>query len=208
MYLVLSVFILLFLASTAFLYYQNMQLKNMLANYQTPVVLPTPSATADPTANWQTYTDSNRKFEFKYPTGWSILPANDEQVGKIQVMFKSPNNGGTMLRFMYGPTTKGGFEQIFNWGVAAKMGQKLTENKYLILTKLDEFDLSENKVLAYTANAIQPGMEETYYDYVVKADDNYYVFEFYYGNAKGQPIDITIEKPTFDQILSTFKFTK
>lgn len=64
---VLLVILLLLLGSTAFLYYQNMQLKNMLANYQTPVVSPTPTPTTDPTADWKTYTNEKFGFSFKYP---------------------------------------------------------------------------------------------------------------------------------------------
>lgn len=86
MYLVLSLFILALLASTAFLYYQNMQLKNMLASYQTqPIASPTPTAyqspipstTTDPTANWETYLNASAGFSIKYPTGWRKVEAKN-----------------------------------------------------------------------------------------------------------------------------------
>jgi hypothetical protein len=68
-----AIFILLALGAIVFLYYQNQQLKNMLANYQSqPTSSPTPAATADPTANWKTYTDSNGKYSFKYPQDYKI----------------------------------------------------------------------------------------------------------------------------------------
>lgn len=79
MYLVLSLLILVLLASTVILYYQNMKLKNMLASYQTqPTALPTPTTyqspvptiTTDPTANWETYLNASAGFSIKYPTGW------------------------------------------------------------------------------------------------------------------------------------------
>ncbi|KKR37797.1 hypothetical protein A2614_00935 [Candidatus Woesebacteria bacterium RIFOXYD1_FULL_40_21] len=79
MYLVLSLFILLLLASTAFLYYQNIRLKKMLSVYQnsaspTPTTYqsPVPSTTTDTTANWKTYTDSEYKFSFMYPNDWKL----------------------------------------------------------------------------------------------------------------------------------------
>lgn len=73
MYLVLSLFILALLASTVFLYYQNTQLKNILASYQTqPTVSPTPTTT-DSTANWKTYTEILEKVSFKYPESWKLL---------------------------------------------------------------------------------------------------------------------------------------
>ncbi len=60
-----SALILIFSGATGFLYYQNQQLKSMLATYQAPS--PTPTATPDPTANWKTYTDTKYNFTFKYP---------------------------------------------------------------------------------------------------------------------------------------------
>lgn len=68
----MAIFVLLSLGAVAFLYYQNQQLKGMLASYQatpTPLVSPEPSAEAE-TANWKTYT--NQEFSFKYPADWLI----------------------------------------------------------------------------------------------------------------------------------------
>lgn len=64
----MAVFVLLSLGAVAFLYYQNQQLKGMLANYQTSTASPTPVATPDPTANWKTHTDKSGQFSFKYPS--------------------------------------------------------------------------------------------------------------------------------------------
>jgi hypothetical protein len=71
--LAMAIFILFALGVVAFLYYQNQQLKSMLANYQTPVASPTPTATTDPTANWKTYTNKALGIEFKYPESYSLL---------------------------------------------------------------------------------------------------------------------------------------
>jgi len=60
----MALFVLLSLGAVAFLYYQNQQLKSMLAGYQN-VPSPTPSATADPTASWKTYTNTKQTFSFK-----------------------------------------------------------------------------------------------------------------------------------------------
>lgn len=57
----MAVFVLLSLAAVAFLYYQNQQLKTMLANYQV-----TPSATPDVTANWRQIT--SKYWSLKAPT--------------------------------------------------------------------------------------------------------------------------------------------
>lgn len=61
-----AVFVILSLASVAFLYFQNQKLKDMVSSYQaTPS--PTPTETPDPTTTWKIYTDPQNKFSFKYP---------------------------------------------------------------------------------------------------------------------------------------------
>lgn len=66
----MAIFILLSLAAVAFFYYQNQQLKSMLASYQQVQVSPTPSATTDPTASWKTYTNIVMGFSVKLPPSW------------------------------------------------------------------------------------------------------------------------------------------
>lgn len=72
----MALFVLLSLGVIVFLYYQNQQLKDILANYQTPTVssTPTPVATIDPTASWKTYTNNKYglDFSFLYPTDFNI----------------------------------------------------------------------------------------------------------------------------------------
>lgn len=65
----MALFVLVSLGVIVFLYYQNQQLKGMLANYQKPS--PTPTATPDPTAGWKTYTN-NSGFSFKYPQNFIV----------------------------------------------------------------------------------------------------------------------------------------
>ena len=68
----MGLFVVASLSIVAFLYYQNQQLKSMIASYQTPVASPTPVATNDPTEDWKTYTNDIYKFSFKYPGDLSI----------------------------------------------------------------------------------------------------------------------------------------
>jgi hypothetical protein len=76
----MAIFVLLSLAAVAFLYYQNQQLKSMLASYQTPTPAPLPSTTPDATANWKVYT--NKVFsvklpeQFEFDTRFSTNPSN------------------------------------------------------------------------------------------------------------------------------------
>lgn len=99
MYLVLLLLSLGLLASTAFLYYQNQQLKTILASYQTQTVAtPTPSSqspspTLDPAANWKTYTNDTYKLSFKYPSNLNIEINQVDTANYVQVIFdKSSNN--------------------------------------------------------------------------------------------------------------------
>lgn len=64
--LAMALFVLASLGITAFLYYQNQQLKSMLATYQSQAS-PTPTATSDPTAGWETHTNTKYNYEFKCP---------------------------------------------------------------------------------------------------------------------------------------------
>lgn len=71
MYLVLSLLILLFLASTAFLYYQNQQLKSMLVSYQsqaTPTPSPAEASAQEGTANWKIIT--SKFWTLRVPQTW------------------------------------------------------------------------------------------------------------------------------------------
>jgi hypothetical protein len=68
----MATFVLLALGAIAFLYYQNQQLKNLLAGYQTQPS-PTPTATVDSTINWKTYTDPKNKFSFMYPENYNYI---------------------------------------------------------------------------------------------------------------------------------------
>lgn len=72
--LAMAIFVVLTLGVVAFLYYQNQALKSMLASYQTPVPVasPTPTATADPTAGWKTYTNIAYGYSIKYPSTFTI----------------------------------------------------------------------------------------------------------------------------------------
>ncbi len=65
--LAMAIFVLLSLGSVAFLYYQNQQLKTMLASYQAPVVSATPTGTTDPTTDWKTYINTTYGYSIKHP---------------------------------------------------------------------------------------------------------------------------------------------
>ncbi|MBI4157225.1 hypothetical protein HY502_00025 [Candidatus Woesebacteria bacterium] len=63
------------LAVAGYFAYQNMQLKKSADNKQQAAVPSTtsyPSPTANPTANWKTYTNQEYNFSFKYPSDLAV----------------------------------------------------------------------------------------------------------------------------------------
>ncbi|MDP3093891.1 MAG: hypothetical protein Q8N16_03965 [bacterium] len=80
--IIISFLAFVLLISTGFLYCQNQQLKSMLTNYQRAQVSPTPTATADPTANWKTYTNTQYEYTIKYPANY-LVGFCDELAGEF-----------------------------------------------------------------------------------------------------------------------------
>lgn len=217
MYLVLSLLILVFLASTAFLYYQNTQLKNMLASYQTqntptPLVSPELSTEAE-TANWKTYTNTTYKFELKYPSNLpsfknKIISTSDKPFYVIRELFSSENFGveyGIEIAIWDNPSKS----TLKTWLESMRNAQALS-------VPAEDFDLTPNYVingkeaLRFWSDSLsrgqQPGtceqacpMNEVY---VVKNDK---IFRILFGFSR-EVNNGDIE--TLDQILSTFHFLK
>lgn len=77
--IVMGVVTILSLLVSGYLYYQNTQLKQQISQVQvtpSPAVV-TPSPTANPTANWKTYTSEILSFSVKYPDSWYLTKCND-----------------------------------------------------------------------------------------------------------------------------------
>jgi hypothetical protein len=77
----LLVILVLLLASTGFLYYQNINLQKQISSLKNT----TPTTTPDPTANWKTYTNDKLGFSFKYPGELvDVYDLLDEYTGEAQ----------------------------------------------------------------------------------------------------------------------------
>jgi len=189
MHLVLSLFILVLLASTVFLCYQNRQLKNMLASYQAqPAVSPTPTVyqspipatTADPTANWKTYTDSKYNYSFKYPDTETIKIT--DYTGELSTI--SLINTKTKLE-----------DLVFYVGTTDEStGYSKNDTNY---TK------STTNIGGLDATRVSLPMGQNPPQELVFFTNNgkYYHFQFIWDGKDQTALT------TFDQILSTFKFT-
>ena len=123
----MAIFVLLSLAAVAFLYYQNQQLKSMLATYQTQVS-PTPTAIPDPTANWETYTNAQYNYGLKHPTTWKeiIDPKNEGR----EFTLKSSNNEFIHATVFTGAADSGKDDSY-------KKTFQLTENTHLLITYVE-----------------------------------------------------------------------
>jgi len=85
---------LLFLLTVfAFLGYQNWQLRQQISQEKpTPVLTVSVSPTQDPTANWKKYTNTKYSFSFRYPTQYFfkedlIDEANYDEIGDLYTAF-------------------------------------------------------------------------------------------------------------------------
>uniref|UniRef100_A0A7V3N4W8 Uncharacterized protein n=1 Tax=candidate division CPR3 bacterium TaxID=2268181 RepID=A0A7V3N4W8_UNCC3 len=218
-YLVLSLFILLLLASTGFLYYQNIQLKNMLASYQTqstvsptPAIYqsPIPSTTADPTANWKTYTNKDLDYTIKLPSQFFI----DERgcPNNLHFTFSSTTTppAGLLDIYINVPAQCSSENQCLTNLMTSYRGAQSAGSKAL-------FNQISTTIAGKMANGIEywdPGINEggtvipsnLTYEYFI--NNNGKVLDFQFVINKYQNIDEAKTQKVFvDQILSTFKFT-
>ena len=199
----MAMFVLLSLTAVAFLYYQNQQLKSMLASYQTPVVSPTPTATTDPTANWKTYSNSTYVFSLKYPsnlTQGSNGSVSGPFTGTKKVIEgfadQSTVREGTDAAFdgftlwATTDTRTASFDKYLDNELVAMSGSPFVTNKNLTKTRLN--------ISGITGYFIESSQTITYY-YILSPDSKtVIVFSRIYANPSFLP--------AFDQILSTFKF--
>lgn len=202
---VLLVILLLLLASTAFLYYQNMQLKNMLASYKsqsvvspTPIVYqsPTPSTTTDPTVNWKKI---NAKYwTFKVPETWFYIKCL----------------GGTSI--ILGPNLSKEFRDVnieCNFGIRDFLSVDRITDKfsipvttspdqngiYTVVSDKKDILIDGQRAIEQTEKVYGNQMEGTHLVVYIQGNGFTDVLTFWNINTNAK-------KDTIDQILSTFKF--
>jgi hypothetical protein len=141
--LAVAIFILLALGAIAFLYYQNQQLKNMLANYQSQATSPPiPAATADPTANWKTYTNTEYYYSLKYPNDWNLrLFAGSQEQATTASSFAIEGPYQNIQTLQGGPDYSITVKVVAKQPADVSTPDKLTSSKVLSNNKYLEFDL-------------------------------------------------------------------
>lgn len=81
----------IFASIVGYLYWQNTSLKQQLTTNSAPVPDSSPTASADPTAGWETYTANGRyEINFKYPQGGELtVGSNPSQIDVIRIAYPS-----------------------------------------------------------------------------------------------------------------------
>jgi hypothetical protein len=199
-----------FVGVTGYFGYQNYQLKQQIVNQQ-PLLTPTPVTTivnnpivtsipitigvptsaTDPTANWKTYENKQYGFSFKYPQQFiTKIETDGGNMGWWSVtVIKIVDNS---YESIFGITDRGGVNTNY---------QDWYKQHY---ANYKNFDLAVKKqrignidVFAF----LEPGMGDGDFSYGISSPDNKTYFIYTTPNR--------IETdPLFNQILSTFKFSK
>ncbi len=201
--ILLVILLLLSLVSTAFLYYQNMQLTErlILIAPETGNVLPVPDTTtptepglepvpaADETANWKTYTNSFWKISFKYPDTL-FTPCPNYSSEKEGVRF-----------WESGFTCPDGHDIPYKIAFIGYETGKYTEHKKPINTEtilLGGKQVQKKTYIYDESDGPLFGLKQSV-QVVVTLNSGTLVLEQWGVNTE--------EQKAFNQILSTFKFT-
>ena len=196
---VVTFVVLLLLGSGAYVgiwYWQNQQ----VAQEVVPTFTPRASVTADPTADWKTYTNAQYGFEFKYPVDWKI--DDNLKLNRCCLdVFNSPEpyQGDSLkqnvmkAQFQYQTlSTVSSMEQFINRAIAdnnqSEMSPKITRGSITNFKNQNGIDIIK----------FDYGQASLKYTYSIPMKPDF-----------SQMINILVwnPDPVFDQILSTFKFT-
>lgn len=200
----MAVFVLMSLSVVGYLYYQNQQLKNMLANYQTPTISPTPIATTNPTADWETYISSSKDYSVKHPKGLKIdnntAGAGEESTRFVYMGQSQIDSGRTQTEL-----ADGYFFVIAKIGKNSQFEPKAEITKSLANTKeecvqdnasftsVTQMKLGEINAYQYSASC----RTDYTITYLSDSKNTYSITQFFTNQDY---------KTITDQILSTFKF--
>lgn len=193
--------------------YQNLSLKKQIVSLKTaslsqPTFQISPSPTPDPTANWETYTDSINKFSIKYPKDKiAVLRTKDAymefcNVGSSIVSIELYNQGQRIPP----PEVAIEFTGFLATTIATKtLSSGLSPREWTQInckgnwvadpsTQVDRILLNGSWLTIYTGGQMGTGSFVVY-----PKDDRIYLFY-------GWPVTTIDQMNIFDQILSTFKF--
>lgn len=171
-------------AMALYLFWQNQQLSYQLAVSRQAIGSPSPSPSANPTADWQTFTHPTQNYQLMYPNDWQVAVNSNAKSGAL-----------------FGPTA------------TSEKGEGGVEVRELPLLDPKNFhDKDIVQVIEQKEVTLKSGItgyRSTYksavsgIDFVFKSEDGL-IYNIYLNSKTFAEIDSN----TFDQILSTFIFTK
>lgn len=200
----MAMFVLLSLGAVMFLYNQNQQLKSMLASYQQAQVSPTPAATADPTANWKAQKFAD--ITFKYPSDWALGGMGERIIMVHPKYSKSAQEfPGISLSWIDNPenlSVKEYDERLSKEGPSPNLYSSLIgDNKIVAGTR------TINGIVGYylkDTNCEPLGCDKFSFVYNKKI---YVIVDVFEAGQGEEQFNKELLRTTFDQILSTFKFS-
>lgn len=179
------VFVLVILGATGYFIYQS-----QYALTSTPQTSQVSPLVTDATANWQTFTDTQGKFSFKYPSEWNINNTSDS----INI-----SNEGSSIRFQLSPYPSINFDTLYE-----KPDGTINQNPVFIRTKIKNLDIDGYKATMYTNESKQANQNKSF-------DISLYL-------DKGTPVTMISGQTDpsskesllsiFNQVISTLKLTK
>lgn len=176
-------------------YYLGTLKPNKVAESSTPTPVTSVEPTADPTANWKTYTNKEHGVSFKYPLDWKLTETSpgevhDGQTYNIWLKLNKKNSTigiGLNINGIGGGPRNVPYDAINLWG-------KTYYKQY------GNIDFSNNtKRIDISENATGLGA-------FIMNSKTYMISLTYPAITEGEKPNIDLSKE-FDQILSTFKFT-
>jgi hypothetical protein len=165
--------------------------------------VPSPTATADPTASWKTYSDPKYNYSFKYPVRYEIEKPTQEALPEGEVGFNAGSKGD---RFWIDAVSfDGTLDQFVSKYTAYDSVPKVVMTNSNVNTPLGELiNQSNNAVRLYKYinhydQNINPGAEDiiTYTGFIVSNNFGYIL----------RSANVADNFTEVNQILSTFKFT-
>lgn len=191
---ILSILLIIAAAIATLLLYQNQKLIKELKQYQTAAVypIPSPTPTSDPTANWQTYTNTKYGYAVKYPSDWSgSCPSQPCDSAAMFSVTKQPIGLDIIVKQKAQVVTP---KDAFSKAVTTQI---FSQQEMII-----------DSIPAY-AGLVKEGPAEIgpflkQHIFVVK---NVYIYQITFSEKleKGDEMSLR-QQQLFDQILSTFKF--
>jgi len=205
------VIILAIVGIVAAYYFGSMKGNVLLAPTQTPTsvttnapsqITPTTKPTSDPTTNWQSYTNSKYSFSFKYPLDYKVTasPVTGNQYNVIVDQKTNTSEAGLVpIQLSINMATNENGNSLVITTIKEAEAHYIKSFSSNSVTRKD-ITVANHPAISITGVLAGPGPGEGSFLHHTFVQLNKEVLIIQLGNKSYQSV--------FDQILSTFKFTK